>query len=69
MGRRSVHEFNWQCAFINLNINERISFLNKTILNIALNLTTNKMVICDDRQTCTFPLMEAIPFTGSYCFY
>ena len=28
--RRAVHEFNWHRAFSNLNINERVSFFNKT---------------------------------------
>ena len=48
--RTAVHEFNWQRAFSNLNIQERISFFNKTILNIALNFIPHETVICDDRD-------------------
>ena len=29
--RRAVHEFNWQRAFSNLNINKTVSFFNKTV--------------------------------------
>ena len=39
---RAVHEFNWQRAFSNLNINERVSFFNKTILNIVSNFIPMK---------------------------
>ena len=36
--RRAVHEFDWQRTFSNPNIDERVSFFNKTILNIVSNL-------------------------------
>ena len=48
--RRAVHEFNWQRAFSNLNINERFPFFNKTILNIVSNFIPHETVICDDRD-------------------
>ena len=48
--RRAVHEFNWQRAFSNLNINERVPFFNKTILNIVSNFIPHETVICDDRD-------------------
>ena len=48
--RRAVHEFNWQRAFSNLNINERVSFFNKTILNIVSTFIAHETVICDDRD-------------------
>ena len=38
--RRAVHEFNWQRAFSNLNINERVSFFNKTISNRVFGLSS-----------------------------
>ena len=47
---RGVHEFNWQRAFSNLNINERVSFFNKTILNVVSNFIPHETVICDDRD-------------------
>ena len=48
--RRAVHEFNWQREFSNLNINERVSFFNKTIVNIVSNFIPHETVICDDRD-------------------
>ena len=48
--RRAVHEFNWQRAFSNLNINERVSFFNKSIVNIVSNFIPHEAVICDDRD-------------------
>ena len=48
--KRAVHEFNWLRAFSNLNINKRLSFFNKTILNIVLNFIPHETVICDDRD-------------------
>ena len=48
--RRAVHEFNWKRAFSNLNINERVSFFNKTILIIVSNFIPRETVICDNRD-------------------
>ena len=47
---RAVHEFNWQIAFSNLNINERVSFFNKTILNKVSNFILHETVTCEDRD-------------------
>ena len=49
--RRTAHELNWQRAFSNLNINEKVSLFNQTILNIALNFIPHETVMmCDDRD-------------------
>ena len=48
--RRAVHEFNWQRAFSNQNINERVSFFDKIILDIVSNFISHETVICDDRE-------------------
>ena len=32
--RRAVDQFNWQKAFLNKNVNEKVNILNETILNI-----------------------------------
>ena len=47
--RRAVHKFNWQRAFTNRNINERVHFFNITILNIVSNFIPHE-TICDDRD-------------------
>ena len=48
--RRAVHEFNLQRAFSNLDINERGSFFNETILNIVSNFMPHETIICDDKD-------------------
>ena len=48
--RRAVHEFNWQRVFSNQNINERVSFFDKIILDIVSNFISHETVICDDRE-------------------
>ena len=47
---RAVHELTWQRALSNLNINEIVSFFNKTILNIVSNFIPHEIIICDDRD-------------------
>ena len=48
--RRAVHEFNWQRVFSNLNINDRVTFFSKTVLNIVSNFIPHETVICDVRS-------------------
>ena len=48
--RRAVHEFNQLRVFRNLNINEGVSFFNKTILNEVSNFIPHETIICDDRD-------------------
>ena len=47
---RVVHEFNWQRAFSNLNINGSVFFFNKTILKVISNFISHEPVICDERD-------------------
>ena len=48
--RRAVHEFNFQRAFSNLDINERGSFFNETIMNMVSNFIPHETIICDDKD-------------------
>ena len=52
--RKAVHELNWQKAFNNLNIHERISIFNKAILNIvsktSVDKYSNKKQIINDQK-------------------
>ena len=48
--QRTVHEFKLQRTFSNLNINERVSFFNKTTLNIVSNFVPHDTIIYDDRD-------------------
>ena len=47
--RRAVNEFNWQRAFLNNNVNEKVDIFNSTILNILSNFIPQEFVVCDDK--------------------
>ena len=51
--RRAVHEFNLVHAFNNLNINQKVSIFDKTILKIVsnFNFIPHETLTCDDRDT------------------
>ena len=42
-----MNEFNWERAFFNLHINEKVSVCNTTIKNIMVNLIPHETLICD----------------------
>ena len=48
--RRAIDEFNWQKAFSNKNVNEKVDTFSKTILNILSNFIPHKTITCDDRD-------------------
>ena len=48
--RRAVDQFNWQKAFLNKNVNEKVNIFNETILNILRNFIPHETVLCDDRD-------------------
>ena len=48
--RRAINEFNWQMAFLNTNINEKVYIFNSTILNILSNFIPHEFVACDDKD-------------------
>ena len=48
--RPAVDQFNWQKAFLNKNINEKVTIFNQTILNILRNFIPHETVLCDDRD-------------------
>ena len=48
--RRAVDQFNWQKAFLNKNLNEKVNIFNETILNILRNFILHETVLCDDRD-------------------
>ena len=48
--RRPVDQFNWQKAYLNKNVNEKVSIFNETILNILRNFILHETVLCDDRD-------------------
>ena len=52
--KRAINNFNWEKAFSNTNINEKVSLFNKTILNILNNNIPHETIICDDKDPAWF---------------
>ena len=48
--KRAIKNFNWEKAFSNTNINEKVSLFNKTILNILNNYIPHETIIFDDKD-------------------
>ena len=45
--KKAISNFDWNKSFENLSIDEKVDFLNKTLLNIFRNNIPNKKIICD----------------------
>ena len=48
--KKAMSNFDWNKAFENLSVDEKVNFLNKTLLNIFRNYIPNKKIKCDYRQ-------------------
>ena len=48
--KKAISNFDWNKAFENLSVDEKVDFLNKTLLNIFRNYIPNKNIKCDYRQ-------------------
>ena len=48
--KQAISNFNWEKAFSNTNINEKVSFFNKMILNILNNYIPHETIISDDKD-------------------
>ena len=48
--RRTIDGFNWQKAFSNKNVHEKVDSFNKTILNVLSKFILHETIICDDRD-------------------
>ena len=48
--KKEVSNFNWNRAFENLSVDEKVELLNDTLLNIFWNYIPNKKMKCDYRQ-------------------
>ena len=47
--RRSINEFDWDRAFANKHVDEKVLIFNKTFLNILNNFIPHEVIICDDK--------------------
>ena len=48
--KKSINLFTWESSLNNLDVSEKVSVLNETIMNIKFNFVPNELVICDDRK-------------------
>ena len=48
--KKAVSNFDWNKAFENVSVDEKVDFLNKTLLNIFRNCIPNKKIKCDYLQ-------------------
>ena len=50
----AINGSNWQKAFLNINVNEKVDIFNNTILNILSNLIPHEFVVCNDKDPPRF---------------
>ena len=55
--KKTISKFDWNKTFENLSVDEKVDFLNKTLLSIFRNNIPNKKIKCGYRQ---FPWMIGI---------
>ena len=48
--RRSINEFDWDRAFANKHVDEKVLIFNKTVLNILSNFIPHEVIVCDDKD-------------------
>ena len=48
--RRAITEFNRDTAFLNTNVNEKVSVFSSTIMNILSNFICHETIVCDDKE-------------------
>ena len=47
--RRAIDQFDWLRILSNVNVDEKVNFFTKTLLNIIQNFIPHETIICDDR--------------------
>ena len=48
--RRVIKEFNWERAFSNTNVNEKVDVFSRTILNILSNFIPHETIVCNEKD-------------------
>ena len=48
--RRTIKEFNWEKAFSNTSVNEKVDIFNRTILNILSNFIPQEIIVYGDKD-------------------
>ena len=54
MIRNAISHFNWDKAFSNSNVNEKVYIFSHTILNILSKFISYEYIMCDDRDPLWF---------------
>ena len=49
--RTAINQFNWEKAFENKNVDEKVLTFNKTVLNILSNFIPHELIVCDDKDS------------------
>ena len=65
--RRAVNEFNWQRAFLNTNVNEKVNIFNSIILNIVSDFILHEFVVCDGKDPPWFTKKIWALIQEKYC--
>ena len=61
--RRSIAMFNWEKAFSNTSVNEKVVISSRTILNILNDFIPHESIVCNDRDPPSFnPLQPGVAF-------
>ena len=47
---RAITDFNWDRAFLNTNVNKKVSIFSNTIFNILSNFIPHETIVCDDKS-------------------
>ena len=46
----AAKKFDWQRAFLNTSVNEKVAIFNNTVLNILSNFIPHETIVCDDKD-------------------
>ena len=52
--RRALNDFNWERAFLDTNVNEKVCIFNKSVLNVLSNFIPHETILCDDKSPWWF---------------
>ena len=48
--RLAIKQFNWERAFSNTTVNEKLDIFNRTVLNILRNKILHEIIVCDNKD-------------------
>ena len=48
--KKAISEFNWQRAFLNTTVDEKVGIFTKTVFNIISNFIPHETILCNDKD-------------------